>query len=228
MAFFGDGRKLTGNDGTVYKGALGTEVTGTGTAPMPVGMNLIAAVATTTGYPPKTSGLVAQAGRIIRVRTGVTITPKAGDKYKPITLTELCDISAFTMPFTASQIDTTTFCDDIMTSEVGKTDMSGTLDGITTIGDTTDPGGFLNRFIDVIKQDGSTSYDVYESTSDVYFGYFVCNKTAAKGDEISVFAPINIFGASIGGGMTDAQTFSSSFKFASYSGILPGLYRFSL
>jgi len=228
MAFTGDGRKLTGNDGLVYKATIGVEVVGNAVLAMPVGLHLVTAVAAATGFPAKTTGTIIEVGRLIRVRTGQTITPAVGDKFKTLTLATLCDITSFTMPFTAAEIDTTTFCDDIMTYEVGKVDMQGTMDGITTIGTTTDNGGLLNRFIDIIKQDGITSYDVYQSSAEVYFGYFVVNKTAAKGDELAVFAPVNLFGASLGGAMGDAQGFSSNFRFASYDGILPALYRFAL
>jgi hypothetical protein len=233
MAFFGDGRKLTGNDGLVYKATLGTEVTGNGATAMPVGLHLVTAVKTTgSGYPASVGGAGAgegiQAGRLIRIRTGQTVTPTSDDKYIPLTLVTECSLTSFTLPFTAAEIGTTTFCDDIMTYEPGKVDMSGTMEGIVTIGATTGANSFLNRFIDVVQQDGITSYDVYESSPSVYFGYFVVNKTTTKGDELAVFAPINIYAMSLGGGMTDAQSFSSGFRIASYDGILPAAYRFAL
>jgi hypothetical protein len=230
MAFSGDGRKLTGSDGVVYKVTLGTEVTGNGSTNLPVGLHLITAVGGTTDWPTNSGATGAAnvtAGRIVRVRTGDVITPTTTDKYKTLTLTQLCDITSFQMPFTAAEIDVTTFCDDIMTYEVGKVDMQGTLSGITTIGTTTDNGGFLNQFIDIVKQDGDTSIDVFESASSVLFGYFVINKNSNKGDELAIFAPINIFGASVGGEMGSAQSFDSNFRLASYSGILPALYRFA-
>lgn len=229
MAFFGDGRKLTGNDGIVYQATLGAEVTGDAAAAMPVGLHLVSAVKTTgSGYPVKSTGDGIAAGRIIRVRTGQSIIPTADDKYIPLTMVKECTLTSFTIPFTAAEIGTTTFCDDIMTYEPGKVDMSGSMEGIVTIGDTTGPSSFLNRFIDVVQQDGITTYDVYESSAAIYFGYFELNKTAAKGDELAIFAPINIFGMSVGGSMTDAQSFSSSFRIASYPGILPAAYRFAL
>jgi len=146
-----------------------------------------------------------------------------------ITLTARCDASGVTLPFTADEIETTTFCDGQKTYEVGKTDAQGTISGITTIGTTTDEDGFLGQFIDVIKQDGSTSYDVFEATSEVLFLYFVANKTTSKGDEIAVFLPVNIFSASIGASdPSSAQSFDTNFRIASYDGVNPALYRFAL
>lgn len=230
MAFSGDGRKLTGSDGTVYKVTIGTEVTGNGSLALTPGLYLITQVGGATDWPTTsgaTGATAVTAGRIIRIRTGDSIQPTSTDKYKPLTLTQMCDITSFSMPFTANEIDVTTFCDDIMTYEVGKVDMQGSLSGITTIGTTTDNGGFLNQFIDIVRQDHATSIDVFESASSVLFGYFVINKNANKGDELAIFAPINIFGASVGGEMGNAQSFDSNFRIASYAGILPALYRFA-
>lgn len=229
MAFAGDGRKLTGSDATVYTGTLGSEVTGDGTTPMAVGYHVATAVTDSSpGFPqPTDGGLSIRVGDVIQVRTGQTITPVAAESWKPITLSELCDISSFTMPFAADEIETTTFCDIIKTYEVGKVDVSGTMSGITTIGTTTDQTGFLGQFIDIIRQDGAVSYDVFAQNSALLFGYFVANKNQTKGDEIAVFAPINIFGASIGGDQASAQTFDTSFRFASSDDVNPALYRFS-
>jgi hypothetical protein len=233
MAFTGTGRKLVGRDGVVYGGTPGTEVTGNGALAMPVGLHLVTAVKSTgSGYPASIGGAGAgvgiQPGRLIRVRTGQTITPTSDDKYIPLTLVKECSLTSFTMPFSAAEVDTTTSCDDIMTFEPGMVDMQGTMEGIVTIGSSTGPDSFLNRFIDVVQQDGITSYDVYEQSAKIYFGYFQINKNTAKGDELAVFAPINIFGMSLGGGLSDAQSFSSNFRIASYDGILPAAYRFAL
>lgn len=225
--FTGDGRKLTGNDGTVYSGAIGAEQTGDGATALPEGLYLVSAVGDPTGWPSETTGDSIRIGDLVKVRSGVTITPETGDKYKAVTLTERCDISSWTLPFTADEIETTTFCDTVKTYEAGKADASGSMSGITTIGTTTDETGFLRQFIDIIKQDGSTSYDVYEQTNEVLFAYLVANKNLSKGDEIAVFAPINIFSASIGGDQAGAQSFDTSFRVASYNGINPALYRFA-
>lgn len=236
MAFTGDGRKLTGSDGTIYKATFGTEVTGDGIATLPVGIHLITAVAGPTGWPVvsgATGAVAIEAGYLIRARTGVTITPAIGDKYKTVTLSELCDIASWTLPFTADEIETTTFCDLVKTYEVGKTDIAGSVSGITTIGTTTGPGGFLQQFTDIIQQDGSTSMDLFKKESAVLFGYFVANDNTSKGDELAYFAPINVFSASLGGDQGSAQTFDSSVRVASYTddtGVIvrPGLYRFAL
>lgn len=226
MAFSGDGRKLTGSDGTIYKGELGAEVSGDGVTALSVGEYIVTAVAAVTGFPAAASGGdEIRVGDYIIVKTGQTITPEVGDDVKPLTLTELCDVTSWTLPFTKDEIETSTFCDDIKTYEPGKADAQGSISGITTIGTTTDEGGFLNQFIDVIKQDGETSYDVFESSSELLLAKLVANKNSSKGDDIFVFAPVNVYGASIGGDQSSAQTFDSNFRIASSAEVNTALYR---
>jgi hypothetical protein len=226
MAFSGDGRKLTGSDGTIYKGELGAEIAGDGVTALPEGEYIVTSVAGTSSFPaPALGGTTIRVGDYLVVKSGDTITPAVDDDVKPVTLSELCDVTSWTLPFTKEEIETTTFCDDIKTYETGKADAQGTLSGITTIGTTTDEGGFLNQFIDVIKQDGDTSYDVFESSADLLLAKLVANKNNNKGDDIFVFAPVNVYGASIGGDQASAQTFDSNFRFASSAEVNVGLYR---
>lgn len=231
MAFSADGRRLVGKDGKIYTATFGAEVTGDGSTALTAGLYLVTAVGGTTDWP-TTSGATGAtaitAGKLIRIRTGSTITPTTTDKYKPITLTQRCDITSFSMEFSADEIDVTTGCDDLKVYEVGQADMSGSMSGITSIGVTTGPDGFLNQFIDLAAQNGDTSYDVYEAGSEVLYGWFVINSNTSKGDEIGIFAPINVFSSSVGGDLGSAQSFDASFRFAAVSGISNCMYRFAL
>jgi len=232
MAFTGNGRRLTGRDSKFYGATLGVEVTGNGSLAMPVGLHIVTAVAVASGYPDPTTGEGITAGRLIRIRTGDTITPAVGDKYVPLTLTQRCDIVSWSGTMTKAEIDVTTGCDDFSTFEPGLTDFSLSATGMTTIGTTTGPAGWLSQFIDIIEQDGDTSYDVKESSSEILFGWFVVNSNTNKGDEIGIFCPINIYSTSLGGDLGSAQSFETSIRLGSYTvgttAILPALYRFAL
>lgn len=227
MAFTGNGRKLTGSKGEVYTATLEAEVEGDGVAALVEGIHLITAVAGSTGFPANSAGSAIEAGYLVFVRSGQTITPEVGDNTRQLTLTRRCDITDFTMPFTADEVEVTTLCDEIKRYEKGKIDMAGNMNGITTIGETTGDSGFLNQFIDIVEQDGTTSLDLYKQAEEVLFGYFRVNKDSNIGDELSVFLPINIFGTSVGAAQADAQTFATGFRIASYEDplIKPALYR---
>ena len=83
MAFTGDGRKLTGNDGTVYSAAIGAEIT-TGT--LDPGIYLVSGVGGTSGFPSAGTGEGIRVGDVLRVRDADTITLGTGDAVKPLTL----------------------------------------------------------------------------------------------------------------------------------------------
>jgi hypothetical protein len=231
MAFTGDGQALTGAQGTIYTASLGTEESGDGATALDAGLYLITAVdGTTTGWPANSGADGAadiSAGYILRVRDADTITPESGDSYKAITLTERCDVTSWNLPFTADEIEVTSFCDTVKTYAKGKADASGSISGVVKVGTTTGPEGFLRQFIDVVQQDGSTSIDFYDKTSEILLAYLVANKDTSLADEVGLFLPINIFGAGIGGDQASAQSFDGSFRIANYPEVKPALYRFA-
>jgi hypothetical protein len=229
MAFTGEGLPLTGAQGTIYTASIGTDTNGDGETPLTPGLYLINTVGGTTGWPASADPDAADitAGYILRVRTGDSITPEAGDSYSALTLTERCDVSSWTLPFTADQIEVTTFCNTVKTYAKGKADATGSISGFVKIGTTTGEDGFLRQFIDVVQQDGDTSIDLFAKTDQVLFAYLVANKDLTYGDEIALFLPISIFGSSIGGDQASAQAFDGEFKIADYPGIIPALYRFA-
>lgn len=228
MALSTDVQTLTGKDGAIYKGEIGTEVPGDDTTPLGVGYHLITAVAGTTGFPTNsgaTGAVDVKVGYVIRVQAGETITPATGDATKPITLTEWVDVTSWNIEFTADELEDTNYFTDQKTYAVGKTDFSGSLEGRVTLNETDLPGGTLARFIDVVQQDGITSIDLFEKGEDLIIANLVSNKTTAKGDRLEFFGAVNIFGSGIGGSQSDLQTFSSSMRLKSGSEITPVLLR---
>lgn len=229
MAFNGDGQALVGDDGKVYSATLGVETTGDGSTPLPVGFYLVTAVGGTTGWPASVASGAADitAGYIVRVQTGETITPSATDKYKALTLTARCDVQDWSGSWTRSEIDVTTLCDTQTVYAAGKADFTGTINGVTKIGTTTGPNGFLRQFITIIQQDGDTSIDLYEQTQEILFAYLVMKESDTQTDEQALFLPIEIYGAGVGGTIGSAQTFTSSFRIANSADVKPALYRFA-
>jgi hypothetical protein len=241
MSFTGDGQRLVGNDGTIYALTPGTEVTGDGATPIPSGAKVIvSAIGSPSGFP-GTSGATGATqigvGRFIEIRDVDTpIVPETGDKYVPVTLSELCDISSWQLPSTADEIEVSTFCDEQKKYRSGKVDASGQFSGIFTIGTTDDVGanGLARRFMDIIRQDGGDSIDVYESSALPIIAELVLQKNESFADIMSFIAPIELFGISIGAEQgANPQGFDSSFRLATKTvgaasvEIQPALYRFS-
>ena len=239
MSFTGDGQKLIGDDGTIFDTILGTEVTGDGGTKVPNGVVIITAVDPSSSGWPGTSGASGAAqvgvGRILEIReTDTDITPESGDKYVPLTLAELCDISAWGIQFSSDEIEITSFCDLDKRYRAGKDDMQGTLTGIYTVGVTDKVTGLaiVRNFTPVIRQDGGDTVDVYEQLKSAKLVRFVLNKKDALADYVEFLAPIELFGFNMGAEQgANAQAFDSSLRLttmvagAAAVDVLPGLYR---
>jgi hypothetical protein len=239
MAFVGTGQKLIGDDGAVYDVVAGTEASGDGATPLTEGHYLVTAVADAASGWPGTSGAsgasTITAGRIIEVRdTDTAITPAATDKYVPLTLTELCDMSSWSVQFSSDEVEITSFCNDFKTYRAGKDDAQGTVNGIFTIGITDKLTGFslARNFIDIMRQDGGDTIDVYQKTKGAKLARLVLNDKFDLGDYLEMFVPIEFFGFNLGAEQgANAQTFDSGFRFselqlgAASVDVLPTLYR---
>lgn len=238
MAFVGNGQKLIGDDGTIFDAIAGSEAEGDGATPLAEGHYLITAVAGSSGWPGTSGASGAEqvgVGRIIEVRaTDTAITPETGDKYIPLTMTELCDISSWNVAFAGDEVEVTTFCNEFKLYRAGKDDANGTLSGIFTIGTTDKVTGLAlaNNFIDIVKQDGGDTIDVHQKVKGAKLARLVLNKEFDIGDYFEMWAPIDLIGFNLGAEQgANAQAFDSNFRFTQMNlgaadvSVLATLYR---
>jgi hypothetical protein len=138
------------------------------------------------------------------------------------------------LQFTSDEIEITGFCDDFKKYIAGKDDAQGSMTGIFRIGttDKTDGIAIARTFIDIVKQDGGDSVDVYEKVKGAKLVELVMNKEGKTGDYYSIYAGVELFAFNNGAEQgANAQTFDSSFRFSSvFAGaedveVLPTLYR---
>jgi hypothetical protein len=226
----GNGLKLTGDDAFGRRAAVGALIEGDGVAALDPGVYFVVAVAAVSGFPaPAGTGTEIAAGNFIQVNTGITIIPEVGDDVREITLTDICDISSFTMELAKTEIDVTTLCDLVKKYRSGRPDMTGTQNGVFKVGETDDPTtGLLREFLPIVQQDGGTSYDVYAQENQILLGFFYVNKSSLA-DEMYVVAPYILQGITLGAEIDAAQTFSSGFRFADFTidgiSVIPTFYR---
>lgn len=213
MSFTGNGVKLVGDDALVQKATFGVVFVGDGAVQLPDGLYLVVSVASPSGFPPNTTGDAVSAGDFLIVDAGVTITPEVGDNLVTMILSDLCDISNFSKEFSKSEIDVTTQCDEIKVYRQGKADMNGTMNGVFTVGVSDEVSGFLNQFIRINKQDGSTSFDSYEQEDSILLGTFYINSKTEIADRLVIIAPFILFGYSVGGEEGSPQAFSATFRY---------------
>ena len=195
-------KRLVGKDGEVYAATKGTLVEGNGSTALTDGYYIVAAVASTSSALP--AGL--QAGYVFK--GSAEITPAEGDNVIPLTLARKCDITSFSVEYSADEIDVTTLCDTQRSYRAGFTDATGTLEGVTTIGLSE---YLMEKFIPIIEQTGET-VEVTEINGDALIIRLVLNKQTAGGTVMSYFAPIALTSYNIGASVDDAQTYTANFR----------------
>lgn len=198
----GETKRLVGKDGEVYAATKGTLVEGNGSTALTDGYYIVAAVAATSSALP--AGL--QAGYVFK--GSAEITPAEGDNVIPLTLARKCDITSFSVEYSADEIDVTTLCDTQRSYRAGFTDATGTLEGVTTIGLSE---YLMEKFIPIIEQTGET-VEVTEINGDALIVRLVLNKQTAGGTVMSYFAPIALTSYNIGASVDDAQTYTANFR----------------
>lgn len=195
-------KRLVGKDGEVYAATKGTLIEGNGSTALTDGYYIVAAVAATSSALP--AGL--QAGYVFK--GSAEITPAEGDNVIPLTLARKCDITSFSVEYSADEIDVTTLCDTQRSYRAGFTDATGTLEGVTTIGLSE---YLMEKFIPIIEQTGET-VEVTEINGDALIVRLVLNKQTAGGTVMSYFAPIALTSYNIGASVDDAQTYTANFR----------------
>ena len=198
----GETKRLVGKDGEVYAATKGTLVEGNGSTALTDGYYIVAAIAATSSALP--AGL--QAGYVFK--GSAEITPAEGDNVIPLTLTRKCDITNFSVEYSADEIDVTTLCDTQRSYRAGFTDATGTLEGITTINVSE---YLMSKFIPIVTQTGET-VEVTEIDGETLIMRLVLNKPSAGGDVMSYFAPIAVTSYNIGATVDDAQTYTANFR----------------
>ena len=198
----GETKRLVGKDGEVYAATKGELIEGNGSTALTDGYYIVAAVASTSSALP--AGL--QAGYVFK--GSAEITPAEGDNVIPLTLTRKCDITNFSVEYSADEIDVTTLCDTQRSYRAGFTDATGTLEGITTINVSE---YLMSKFIPIVTQTGET-VEVTEIDGETLIMRLVLNKQSAGGDVMSYFAPIAVTSYNIGATVDDAQTYTANFR----------------
>ena len=137
------------------------------------------------------------------------------DKARLLDETEKADVSQFGIEINKAEIDVTTLSDDVKRYRAGKTDMTGSLEGITMLGETDDAGGVINTFIRILEQASAGTVTVKEIDDSPLYIKGVIQKNVSAGEkEAFIWAKVNLTSTSLGAGGEEAQNFSSNFRIA--------------
>jgi hypothetical protein len=143
----------------------------------------------------------------------------SSDEVKLWTGTDMCDVQSWGLDMTKAEADVTTMCDNVKVYRAGKTDITGTLEGVFTMGLTNIVDGFQNQFVTIVKQDNSgvdpADYIISLAEGATVLAKLYVDKTTETGEaEGFYYVPISLTGFSASAGGEDAQTFSAPFRVA--------------
>ena len=216
--------RLIGNDGAVYLGTVGAEkigdatktldelVGGTAASGDGKGFYQVTAIASASSFFDWTKPEVGD--YFYNNGTGVLAT---GDKAIPVALlnsqTEETSIKSFEISLSKDKIDVTTLIDKQKTYRMGKTDASGTMTGVTTIGNDT----MKKRFMDVLSVSSTGAFTMSRiDNTPLYFVGFLNAEEVAGDTLVAIVGRIDIESGNLGATDGSAQEYSSGF--APYAG----------
>lgn len=197
--------RLVGADASLYTLSLGAEVaTGTATSGT---WYMITAISGTGSFP---SGYTV--GDLV-LGNGQTLS--ATNKVKPATETLVSDCNSFDLSFSSDEIEVTTLSDDVKKYRKGKTDLSGTINGINTVSEMKKSGSFLNRFLRTVSATSANVSTLSSKVDSALYGKFFLQDDATTSGETQafLFGQIELFGYTLGAAIGDAQNYSSGVRF---------------
>lgn len=209
---------LIGNDGAIYIVDGDTEVIGDGTKTLDEFTGGASGDGSGAGFYEVTSKATSSS-ELDELSVGQyfyndgSLILVVGDNAKPIVLdaTSTCDASlkSFELAMSKDKIEMTVLCDKIKTYRTGRTDVSGTLTGITSANDLR----YLNPFLDVLEVAEDGTFTMSSQTDGVmYMLGFLNKEDVVGGKKIAVMGKIQLENGSISVADASAQEFSSSFS----------------
>jgi len=140
--------------------------------------------------------------------------PVAGDKAKQLTCTPFLDASGFDIGFEAKEVEITLQKHRILKYRKGKSDATGNIKGIYTLGVTGESGGLTNQFLRIVKKAADGSVTVSAVNSHPIYIRGVIRDTKVSGTTFAfVFGQIELFGLKMGSDPGSKQEYSSKFRF---------------
>lgn len=200
---------LIGSDGKLVTVTYGDAITGPSGTIAADGWHEITGIAESSSDLPANSYV----GMLVWLEEDDTLA--SGDSVKPLVEKEQGDVTSFNLEISKPEIDVTTLSDGTRRYRSGKIDMTGQLEGITTLGATDATGWVMNNFLKMVKQASVGTVTVTNVDDAPIYLKGVLQKDVSAGEKESFFwAKVNLLGTSLGASGEDAQNFSSNFRIA--------------
>ena len=193
--------RLTGADGELWGYTFGTPlVTGTATAGTEY---KIVRLDGTTVFPDgfRVGDLYTATG---------TETFSATNSAALATAALIGDITSFKFTFSKDAIDVTVLADEQKHYRAGKSDVTGTIEGITFVDKLADGSAIANRFLRIVNigSTGTLAMNKVDN-SDLFIKGFLQKDDTSGETQVWVCAQVELLGYDFGAATSDAQSWSS-------------------
>jgi len=199
--------RLIGADGSLLKASFGSEIT-SGSSVAGSWYKIEKRTTGTTVFPAEYG-----VGDLF-LGPGTPVTFTASESAKLATFTALGDVTSFSLEYSADEVEVTVLKDSVKKYRRGKSDMSGTIEGINLVSEMIKSGSFVNRFMRVVTATAANvaTLNVLNS-ADLYCQFMLQKDTTTAGETHAfVFAQIDLYGTTLGAAIGDAQSWSSGVR----------------
>jgi hypothetical protein len=209
----GDISRLIGNDGYICLGELGTALDGDGT-------KTFEDLGGDTDYAFYQVTDIANSGSFFDwtgAEVGDYFWAKGsnimadGDSARELPTSSLESIKSFEISLSKEKIDVTTLVDSLKTYRMGKADASGSMTGVTTIGEETISDRFLDRLAVTDKSTGPTYTITRKSGDAAYIVGFLQGEETSGETVVAIVGKVEFESFNYGASDGSAQEFTTSF-----------------
>ena len=138
------------------------------------------------------------------------------------TPTVVAECSSFSFDLNSDEVEVTVLKDSVKKYRKAKTDMSGSVEGITFISSLADGSSLANRFLRIINTSGTNVSTINEIDNGEFYIKAYLQKDDAAGETVVYLAgQVEFTSYNLGAAVADAQSFTANVRF---SGNDPMLY----
>lgn len=135
------------------------------------------------------------------------------DKVKRLIETEMADVEGWSVDASKEEFEVTSLSDTVRKYLTGKTDLSGTINGIRKIGYSDGNDGLINKFWKIRTATTGNDYTNYDANDDdVYLRAYTQKSTVAGETEEFYFMKVKLTSFNAGAQVGSRQEFTSNFR----------------
>lgn len=201
--------RLIGSDAELQKVAFGTPLV-TGTAVDSSWYKIVKSEGDGSVFPVGfTVGMLIQGSMVVAAFD-------ADNTASLATFTTVLDASSFTVELSKDEVEVTVLADTVKKYRAGKSDFSGTIEGITFISEARKVGSIMNRFfatVDGLNSQGTGTGVLSAIDNSDYYIRGLLQADDTVGETLTfLVAQVELFGFSVGAAQGDVQSWSSGMR----------------